>query len=162
MADDELKIEVDYKALKKELEAFDKEMPNIARKLMRAVNSEVKKAIKREARARGYKSKKQMDWGDAGYTKNLKTFADKGYKAKIMMAKNAFQYKFIEYGANPKPKGKYLAFKIDGKFYRSKGFALPADPLIYPIANSIWGTSKASEIMEKKLQEEIQKRFSQK
>lgn len=157
---DEFTVEVDYKELAKELAQFDKQMPNIARKLMRAVNNEVKKKIRQEARARGYKARKPMSYGDAGYSKNLKSFADKGYNGKIMMAKNAYQYKFIEYGANVQPKNSpYLTFKIGNHFYKSKGFTLPADPLIFPIANSIWGTNKASDIMDKKFQEEMNKQF---
>jgi hypothetical protein len=160
MAEQDITVEVDYKELEKELSQFDKEMPNIARKLMRAVNNEAKKKIRQEARSRGYKARKPMGYGDAGYSKNLKSFADKGYQAKIMMTNNAFHYKFIEYGANVQPQhSPYLTFKIGDQFYRSRGFTLPADPLIHPIANAIWGSSKASEIMDSKMQEEMNKQF---
>lgn len=161
MANDFPIVEIDYKQLMKELNEFDKEMPNSARKLMRAVNNEVKKQIRRGARSRGYLARKPMSWGDAGYSKNLFSFANKDYTGKIMMGKNAFQYTFIEYGANVQPRHeKYLTFKIGDQFFKSKGFVLPAEPLIYPIANSIWGTNKASEIMEKKMQELMDKQFS--
>lgn len=158
---DFVEVEVDSSQLIKELEEFDSQMPNIARKLMRAVNNEVKKQIKRQARGRGYKSHKMESWGDAGYTKNLLSFANKDFSAKIMMGKNAFHYRFIESGANVKPlHKKYLAFKINGQFYKSKGFTLPARPLIKPISKSIWETNKGSQIMEEVFQKEMDKYFS--
>lgn len=158
---DAITVQVDTKDLLKELKEFDKEMPNIARKLMRAVNNQVKKEIRKEARSRGYKSHNSQPWGDAGYTKNLKSFADKGYKGKIMFGKNAFHYRFIEGGANVKPRNKkYLVFKINGQFYKSRGFTLPARPLLKPIARSYWETSKGSKIMEETFQKEMDKYFS--
>lgn len=160
MSNDFPTIELDYKALKKELSEFDSKMPGVARRLMRAVNREVKKAVKKEARSRGYLAHKNMEWGDAGYTKNIFTYANKDYTGKIMMGKNAFQYKFLEYGANVRPKnGDFLTFKIGDQFYKSKGFTLPANPLIYPIANGYWGTSKASAIMEAEMQKIMDKQF---
>ena len=160
MADDLMTVEVDYKDLVKELEAFDKQMPNVARKLMRAVNTEAKKAIRRSYRSMGFHSKKPMEWGDAGYSKNLKSYADAGYKAKIMLKNDAFYYRFQEYGADVKPRNsKYLAFMIDGKFYRSKGFVIPAHNYLRNASQSVWGTSKASEIMEAQMQKEIDKKF---
>ena len=160
---DELNVEVDSKNLIKQLENFNKQVPNVAQRLMKSVNAEVKRKIKQEAKSRGYKGKKSQSWGDSGYTHNLKSYQNKDFSAKIMMAKPAFYYRFIEYGANVRPKnGKFLAFKIGKKWVRSKGFTYPAKPLIYPIANSIWGTNKASQIMEQQLQKELDKLFKDK
>lgn len=159
--EDFVTVEVDTKALESELRQFDEQMPNIARKLMRAVNAEAKKEIKREARNRGYKSHVEKAFGDAGYTKNLKSFADKGYKAKIMFAQNAFHYRFIESGAYVRPlHKKYLIFQYKGQWFKVKSFVLPAKPLLCPIAAKYWETNKGSEIMEKVFQKEMDKYFS--
>ena len=157
-----LKVTVDYKDLLKKLENYDKQMPNIAIKLMRAVNNKAKADIRKEARKRGYHARKPMPYGEGGFSENLKSYADKGYKAKIIMKKDAYWYTWIEYGANVVPRDKYITFKIGDKWYRSRGFVLPAHPIIHPIANKIWGTDKASEIMEKTMQKEIEKRFKKK
>ena len=152
-------IKVEYKALVKELEQYNKDMPNVAVRLMRAVNKEAIKEIKKEAKSRGYKSKKAMPYGEAGYTKTIKGYANKNYTGKIMVTKNAYWWTFIEYGANIQPRGKYLTFKIGGKWYKSTGFILPARPIIRPNAERIWGTDRASKIMEVQMQKEIAKKF---
>lgn len=161
MTDELITVDLSYKELLKELSAFDKEMPNVARKLMRAVNNEVKKQIRRTAKSRGYSADKIYEGKtgtfNTGYRKNLKSYADKDFKAKIMFTKNAYYYKWIEYGARvPERKA-----KIGNKIVTFKGFNLPAKPLLVPIAQSIWGTNKASAIMEKQFQKEIDKQFKQ-
>lgn len=154
-------IQLDYKELYKELTEFDKQMPNSAIKLMRAVNNEVRKQIRKTARSRGYKAHKQMQWGDAGYSSNIIVFANRDFTGKVMMSNNAFHYRFLEFGADVLPRhGKYLTFKIGDNWYKSEGFHLDARPLVYPVADSYWKTSKASQIMEQKFQEIMNKQFS--
>ena len=128
------------------IQKFNKEIPRVARKLMKSVNAEVRKQIFAEARSRGYHGSKKQTWGDSGYRKNLKTYENNDFSAKVMMGRDAYYYRYIEYGA-------------DGKLLRTRGFSYPARPLIYPIANSIWGTSKADRIMEERFQKELDKIF---
>lgn len=158
-----LKVEVDVNSFQEQLKKYNQEIPKVAQRLMQSVNAEVKKQIKQEASSRGYKGNKKQSWGNSGYSHNLKSYQNRDFTAKIMMAKPAFYYRFIEYGANVQPKnGDYLSFKIGNKFVRSKGFSYPAKPLIYPIANSIWGTDKASKIMEERFQKELDRLFKDK
>lgn len=162
MADTFPIIELDYKQLKKELEEFNQQMPNSAKTLMAAVNKEVVKQFKIQARARGYSSHKSKPWGDAGYQRNIQQFSFKDYTGRIFIDSKAFHYRFIEYGARVHPRGKYLTFKVNGEWKKSRGFILPARPILHPIANSIWGTNKANQIMEQKLQQIMDKQFSKK
>ena len=158
--DELLKVEVDTDDIQNRLKKYNSEMPNVARKLMQSVNAEVKRKIKAEAQSRGYHGSKKQSWGDSGFRKNLKSYENRDFSAKIMMSRDAYYYKFIEYGADVKPRNeKYLCFKIGDKFVKSKGFSYPARPLIYPIANSIWGTNKADQIMEERFQKELDRIF---
>ena len=146
MADDFLTVEVDTSHIQSQLQKFNKEIPRVAKKLMKSVNAEVRKQIFAEARSRGYHGSKKQTWGDSGYRKNLKTYENNDFSAKVMMGRDAYYYRYIEYGA-------------DVKLLRTRGFSYPARPLIYPIANSIWGTSKADRIMEERFQKELDKIF---
>lgn len=154
LTDDEW-VSVEYKELENLLKKYNQQMPNIATKLMKAVNSEVKKAAKAEMKKRGYYAHKQKSWGDAGYIKNLKSYQNKDFIAKVMMAKNAFQYRFIEYGAQ-KPVG--FAIRYKNKTIKLKNaWKVEAKPLLYPIADSIWKTTRAERIMEAKFQKELER-----
>lgn len=148
-------VSVNYKELENLLKKYNQQMPNIAVKLMRAVNAEVKKAAKAEMKKRGYHSHKQMSWGDAGYIKNLKSYQNKDFSAKVMMARNAFQYRFIEYGAE-KPVGFAIRYK-NKTITLKNAWKVEAKPLLYPIADSIWKTSRATRIMEIKFQQELER-----
>lgn len=152
LSDDEW-VSVEYKDLEKLLKKYNEQMPNIAVKLMRAVNAEVKKTAKAEMRKRGYHAHKDKSWGDAGYIKNLKSYQNKDFTAKVMIAKNAFQYRFVEYGAE-KPVGFAIRYK-NKTITLKNAWKVEAKPLLYPIADSIWKTTRATRIMENKFQKEL-------
>ena len=152
-------ITLEYRDMEKLLEKYNKEMPGIAVKLMRAVNNRAKSDIRAAYRSRKYHAHKQQTWGDSGYSKNLKSFADKDFSAKIMIAKNAFYYRYLEYGAE-KPAG--FAFHYKGTLYRMKnGWKIDSDPVLHTIADTYWKTTRASTIMEKQFQKELAKRDAQ-
>lgn len=151
----ELYITLDYKDLKKLLQKYENEMPNIGVKLMRAVNNKAKAEIRSEYRRKGYSAHKQMSWGDSGYSKNLKSFANKDFTGKIMMANNAFYYRFLEYGAQ-KPAGTTIHYK-GGDYRLTNGWKIEAQPVITRIGDMYWRTSRASSIMEKQFQKELDK-----
>lgn len=160
MAEELIKVEVDTSHIQNQLSQFNQKMPHVAKRLMKSVNAEVKRQIKQEAQSRGYHGSKKQSWGDSGFRKNLKSYENTDFSAKVMMAQNAFYYRFIEFGANVQPQNvSYLCFKIGNKILKSKGFSYPARPLIYPIANSIWGTTKADQIMEQRFQQELDRIF---
>ena len=162
MAKDEewLTVDVDTNHIQNQLKKFNTEIPRVAKRLMKSVNAEVRRQIFAEARRRGYHGSKKQTWGDSGYRKNLKTYENNDFSAKVMMGRDAFYYRYIEYGADVKPRhGDFLYFKAGGKLLRTRGFSYPARPLIYPIANSIWGTNKADRIMEERFQKELDKIF---
>ena len=89
MADDLLTVEVDTSHIQSQLQKFNKEIPRVARKLMKSVNAEVRKQIFAEARSRGYHGSKKQTWGDSGYRKNIKTYENNDFSAKIMMKQDA-------------------------------------------------------------------------
>lgn len=149
-------ITLEYKDILKLLNKFEKEMPGIGRKLINAVNNEAKKRIRSEYKKRGYKAKNPKHWGDAGYSKNLKSYANRDFSGKILMAQNAFYYRFLEFGTNHKP----MIIRRGKQIYKVKGFSIPAKPVLYPIANSIWKTDEAVKIMEKKFQQELDKKIN--
>lgn len=160
MADDLLTFEVDTAHIHKQLDDFNKQVPHVSKKLMKAVNAEAKKQIKAEAQSRGYHGSKKQTWGDSGFRKNLKSYENSNFSGKILMAKDAYYYRFIEFGANVQPRNApYLCFKAGNKLIKIKGFTYPARPLIYPIANSIWGSHQADTIMEKRFQQELDRIF---
>lgn len=149
----EAEVTLDYKDIEKLLKKFSSEMPGIATKLMRAVNAEAKKQLKRAFKERGYKPHVERSYGDAGYIKNLASFANKDFSASIIMRKDAFHYKFLEFGTTHEE----MWVKRNGTRYKVKGFSVPARPILYPVADSIWKTKRAEEIMEKKFQQELDK-----
>lgn len=148
-------ISLDYKDLQKLLEKYEKEMPGIGVKLMRAVNNKAKAEIRAEYRRKGYHATKQMSWGDSGYKKNLKSYANKNFTGKIMMANNAFYYRFLEYGAE-KPAGTEIRYK-GGTYTLKNGWKIDAQPVIHRIGDMYWRTNRASSIMEKQFQKELDK-----
>ena len=155
-----LTIDFDTEELQKVLKDFGKDAPKIARSAMAAVNRKVVRAVKREAHARNYAPSKEMPYGDGGIDGNLFQFANRDFTGKIMIGSNAFQYKFVEYGADVRPrKGKLLFFKIDGEFHATKGFTLPARPILKPTAEKIWQGSQASEILDKTIDKQLKKLF---
>lgn len=158
MADnDDSLIELDYKQIEKKLKEFEKEIPGIGKKLINAVNNVARRKIRAGYRARGYKAKNIKPWGDAGYSSNIRVYANRDFSGKIMMSNNAFFYRFVEFGTNHKP----MIVRRKGKTYKVKGFSVPAKPLLYPIANSVWKTEEAVKIMEEKFEEELKKRFGE-
>lgn len=155
-----LSVDFDTQELQEILKNFSEDAPKIARNAMAAVNRKVVRAVKREAIARGYESHKEMPWGNAGISDNVFQFANRDFTGKIMIGQNAFQYTFVEYGADVRPRhGKYLFFKLDGEFHATKGFTLPARPLLKPAAERIWQGSEGSEILDKTIDKQIKKLF---
>lgn len=153
-------INLDNSQFESEMNAMIAEMPKIAKKMMRAVNKVVKKHVKTETRARGYLNTKQMSFGEASISKNIMSFENDDFTGKLMIGRNAFHARFIEYGATPKPKhNKYLIFQIDGEWKKSAGFTIPANPFLTPIANAVWNGNEASEIMDNTLQKELDRIF---
>ena len=150
-----LNITVDSLDFDSKFDTLLAERPSVAAAGMRKVNQQIIRDVKRECAGRGYLTHKPMSFGDAGYLKNIKQYANKDFSGKIVFKKNAYHYKFIEYGANVTPRHKFIIFKIGDIFYRSYGFNLPARPLLKPISDSYWKGDKAKSIME----EEIQKKY---
>lgn len=164
MADKEefLTFDIDTDQVLKKLENAEKEMPFTAKKMMKAVNSQVKKDIKKEAKARGYKSSNTEKHSyDTGYAKNLKSYENEDFSAAVLMHNNAYYYRFIEYGANIVPRNaEYLVFKIENAWYKVKSAKIVANPLIKPIADSYWRTNKGMDIMDEAFQKELDRLLS--
>lgn len=151
MAD--ISVEIDTKQIIKTLDRFNKAIPGIAVKLMRAVNNEAKKKIRQEYRKRGYHATKLASWGNSGYSRNLVSFANKDYSGKIMLRDDAFYYRFLEFGTNHKTMTVYRG----GTSYTIKAYSVPAKPVLYPVANSIWHTTRATELMQIQFDKEVKK-----
>lgn len=147
MSDDVISVEFDWKQFQRQLDEYNSQIPNIATRLMRAVNNKVKSEIRREAKARGY-SAHTPGSVDHGYSANLKSFANRDFSGKITMLKNGFYYRYIESGTQNR--------QTRGGANRG---SITARPFIKPIARSYWETNKGSEIMEKQFQKELEKYF---
>lgn len=153
-------ISLDTKDFDRKFRELIKEHPNYIRNAAKTVNREVIKDVKRVMQSRGYLAHKPMSWGDAGFRGKGNIYQDvnKDLSGKLWFSSRAYHLKFVEYGANVRPQHKkYLTFKIDGQFYKSEGFTLPAQPLLQPTADSYWKTDKAKNVMEKYLQKQYDK-----
>lgn len=141
-------VSVSYKKFVKQLEHYNEQIPNIAIKLMRAVNNKAKAAIRREAKNRGYSAHTSNRSFDTGYSANLVSYANRDFSGKISVRKNGFYYRFIESGTkNRQTKGK-----------QNRG-AIVARPFIKPIAGQYWETSKGLKIIKDQFQKELKKIF---
>lgn len=162
MADSGIEVSLDWKDFKKELDNFEKQMPGVARKLMASLNRAVIKQVKNEARSRGYKAHRPEPWGDAGFIKNVKQKTKKNYESRIFIHRDAFVYNFIEFGAYV-PERTVITHRtsVNGVEYTQtqtlRGFSIQARPLLYPIADSFWKTSKGTAIMQAEFDKLFQK-----
>lgn len=134
-----ISIDFDSSDFQKKLKSFEKNKEVIIQRLIRKVNNEVKKEWKKAARSRGYSAHKIMPWGDAGFQDNVFTFANRDGTGKIMFARDAFQYRFVEDGFSSR----------SGKF-------IPGKHIFKPLAEQHW-EQRGSAIMEKQLQKEFEK-----
>lgn len=160
--DEIITFDIDTKQMVEKLQNAEREMPGTAKKMMRAVNSQVKKDIKKEAKSRGYKSSNYDGHNyDSGYAKNLKSFENEDFSAAVLMHNNAYYYRFIEYGANIVPRtAEYLVFKYKDTWHKVKSARIVARPLIKPIADRYWKSNRGTDIMDEAFQKELDRLLS--
>lgn len=151
-------IEVDTSEVEAALDSVDMKMPNISLKMQMAVNREVVKKQKAT-----YKSlhdpKNTSEYKGVKIPSILSNFHTGNCKDKsgTYIANRTYYARFIEKGANIKAHEDYLCFKINGEFKKVKSVAIPAEPFFYNVANEIWGSSKSEQIMNDKMQKELDK-----
>lgn len=155
-----ISIDFESEEFQRVLSQFGKDAPKIVQKAIRATNRAVIKAYRKEARSRGYKAHKENEKGeDIGFMKNIFQYGNKDYTGKIFISSAAYYYRFIEYGADVKPRhGKYLAFKVGDKWKRARAFSIPARPILSKVADEIWKNENLP-YFEKVIQAEMTKRF---
>lgn len=152
------RIDFDIDNVSPLLDEYNSQIKNVAKRLMQSVNKVAKDELKKEAKSRGYhNSKKNKNGKNTGFGRNLISYENKDFSAKVLLKSNAYYYRFIESGANIKAKNKqFLTFKINNKWVKVKSVVIPAKPFFKEIVNEVW-TKRAEKIMEERFQKELQK-----
>lgn len=151
----QVQVEIDYKKYEMQLKDCKDKMPKIARRLVGKVNTQVKKEVRKTMRQRGFNKQKED-----GIYKNLFSYANTDFTAKIGIKKKAFYARFVEKGARITARnGGYLTFKVNEKFVKVKSVMLPAKPFLEPAVLHYWNTGKADAIMDAAFQKELDKLF---
>ena len=150
----QVQVEIDYKEYERQLKDCKDKMPKIARRLVGKVNAKVKTEARKTMRQRGF-SKEKED----GIYKNLFSYANTDFTAKIGIKKKAFYARFVEKGARITARNGYLTFKVNEKFVKVKSVTLPAKPFLEPAVLHYWNTGKADAIMDAAFQKELDKLF---
>ena len=157
-----MKISIDFESgeFQRQLSRFGADAPKVAQKAIRATNRAVIKKYRKEAKSRGYKAHKKNAKGeDVGYAKNIFQYGNRDYTGKIFISSAAYYYRFIEYGANVRPRhGKYLAFKVGDEWKKARAFTIPARPILSKVADEIWKKEKLPEF-KKAIQKEMTRIF---
>lgn len=125
------KVDIDFKKLESELGDFKTKMNSIARRMMGAVASEIKKDTK-ATKLKGQILQKRS----GNLQKKLKFKTYKDFTATV--SNNAFYASWHENG--------------NGK--------LPARPFLLPTIDDYFGTNKAENVMDKIMQDALDKIFS--
>ena len=149
-------IEIDAKDVQSKLEGTTLNFWTISKKLMNAVNKPLIKQAKANFRSNFNPKNHSLKYTQNGNIKpTLSSFRYENSKNEKMVSyvKNrAYSAAFGEAGADITPKnGKYLIFKVNGEFKRVEHVVLQPKPFIKPAVDEFWGTARASEIMDKKL-----------
>lgn len=145
-------IDVDTKAFENQLKEHKSSMKKIARRMMGAVLSKVKKDI-RNTKLKGQVLKKRS--GTLLKTIRFKTKSD----FTATLSNESYYARFHEYGPTtilPK-KGKYLTFAINGEIKRVTQVTLPKRTFILPVLEDYFNTNKASTIFDEILQDALNK-----
>jgi hypothetical protein len=152
-------VKVDYRDFEKKIKALKVKIPKIAKKRMVAALAPARRDAKRTARSllkrrtgrllRGINYWAFDDMSGALVTK------------KREVAKGVFYASTLEEGGTITAKeGKYLTFKIDGQWRKVQSVTIPPRPFMNPVFDDYFTNNsghKAVELMDKKLQAEIDK-----
>jgi hypothetical protein len=157
-------IKIDDKEVAKKLTGTTLKMQSIAKKIQTAVNREVLKKAKSNAKTQ-FKTKNNNP-DDLHNPSIFKTFRKWNAKRKPFIsyvAARTLHAAVMENGAVISAKnGKYLTFKINGQWVKVKSVTIPARPYLAPAVSDVWNSNTAKEIMEQVLDKELKKYWAKK
>lgn len=155
--------DIDYKALQQKLINTNLKMPALIAKMQRGVNREVIKQAKKNFKAQF--NSNNHSFGNETVS-ILKSFVAKSFKkdrTKSYVKNTAFYSRFLENGAVINPKGEnYLVYKINGHFVKSKSVRIEAKPFLGPAFEQYWHSKKSTDIMQKIMQDELNRYWNKK
>lgn len=156
-----VEVNLDWENFKTQLGYFSDNMPRYAKQIMGAVNAQIVAETKKVVNGRGYARSKTASYGESAILPNIYSKGDTNYRAKVGVRRDAYYAWFIENGIpNDSPrKAKYLNFKVGGNWVKVKSVSIPARPFMKTIVDEYWNGGKAEPIMDKKLQQIINKLF---
>ena len=148
------KIEVDDQKFRNEIGEFGKKMPQVARRMMGKLSTEIRKTSRKDYLKGGSLNKQS---GNLSKKISYKTKPD--YTAIIIAS--AGYASTHEKGKTISPKkGTYLTFKLGDQWIKIKSVTVPARPFLKPVIDDYFTTGKAEQIMDLILQQQLAKFFS--
>jgi phage gpG-like protein len=141
-----LSLQTDFAEVHRGLDGLGVEIKNINKKILRSLTTRAKTKVRQN------------------FKQNLKTKSGAMAKTAYSSAKNnvagwvgmGSPFAMVhEAGKKITAKGKFLAFKVDGKWIRTKAVTIPARPFFYPAVNGFVESAEFMEIINKVLSREI-------
>jgi hypothetical protein len=149
-------VDLEFKEFKKQIEQFQYEMPKIAKKMMTAVFSEMRKNARAAAPRDSGKLRRSINYFAFDDWEGRLTTWNKGKNgtAKNYGFYSSFQETGVEIHAK---KEEYLTFKINGEWKKVKSVRIPAKPFMRPSFDKYFAGNAALgiRIMDMKLQQEM-------
>jgi hypothetical protein len=145
------KIDVDKKDFERRIKDFGLSIKTVNKRMLSKVSSEIRRDSRRRERSQGKRTGELAQ--SIGYRAN-DDFTGRIYARK-------FYASFIENGVpliQPK-NGAYLTFMIDREWKKVKSVTIAAEPFLKPVIDDYFGSKKAEDIMDKVLQDAIDKKF---
>jgi hypothetical protein len=153
------KLTVDSAEVEEKLKGTQLRMPGIAKKMMSAANRAVIRQAKANVKSQFEHRNTHPD--DSRNIPILKSFKSKNAKRESFVSyvmARTMHAAVQEKGAAINPKnGKYLTYRINGEWRKSRGVTIPARPFLQPAVNEIYNSGKAKEIMQAALQKALDK-----
>lgn len=145
-------IDFDDKKYRKQLGDLERKMPQIGKRLLGKVSSEIRKDVRKtHLRNKTYKKI------SGNLYKNITYKTKSDFSAYI--TSNAIQSGLFEMGGTINAKENYLTFKIGEEWKKVKSITLPARPFLYPVINDYFTSNKAVTVMDTQFQKILEKMF---
>ena len=154
-----LSAELNTKDLENKLKIFASGLGNVYEELIKAVGEEMASKVKSNAMS-AFTNRTGRLFNSIKFITN-KDIAALTTKKNLNKG-NVYYAKFIEYGADIKPKRKeYLTFKVDGHWIKVKSVKTKPRPFMIPVWEEYFGNNgkgyhSLAEQLEKKMNEELE------
>lgn len=141
-------IETDIIDFETKLAWHQKLMPRIAKRMMAKAMAEIKKAARDDVKG------KVLNTKTGRLARSFKFKANSDFTGWI--ANNNWRASFHEKGCRILPsKAKYLMFKVNDSWIKSKGVTLPARPFLSTNLNEQWNSGQSEKYMNDVFQEAL-------